>query len=264
MVRTALDDLATDQGAGSRSRGRIGVACPRGESHDLPARIVSALLRNEGWDVTHLGPSVTIDALERYARTVQPVAIALSCTMPTRLMRAAETIQALHRVGLPVIAGGAAFGPTERRASTLGADGWCAHPSGVHRVLQASQRRSRDTDRHIAPNLGALLTDETRARIVDAALRSLARGSDRNPGLTLSDRTAGRVAALLSFAEAAVLTADETVLTDAIAWWHQATRRGSSGAAFLTPGLDALSLAVEPGALHSMLRRGASRDCCPV
>lgn len=57
--------------------------------------------------VTVLGPSMPADQLGRRLEAGDVDVLALSCTLPTNLLGAARCVIAAHRVGVPVIAGGA-------------------------------------------------------------------------------------------------------------------------------------------------------------
>jgi methanogenic corrinoid protein MtbC1 len=102
------------------------VTCAESEWHALPARLAAQLLRESGVRAVFLGPSVPADHLREYLARLAPDALVLSATMPTSLAGAGRCIAAAHDVGLPVVAGGAAFGLDGRRAQILGADGWFA------------------------------------------------------------------------------------------------------------------------------------------
>jgi methanogenic corrinoid protein MtbC1 len=250
---------------GTPSRGRahppVGIACPAGEWHELPGRMLAAVLHEHGWTaVTHLGASTPAARLEQYIARERPVAIVCSCTLPTQLVDATETIGIARRAGVPVIAGGAAMGSTDRRARALGADAWCG---SVHELVRTLETWERHGSPGAGPEPGDVAcTKETRARILDGALRVLARqrASDREA----LESTSARLAGLLQLTEAAVMTDDETVLTDTLAWWHDILgSRGRDANALVMPLLDALTQAVEPGPMRSVLL-GARATFAPV
>ncbi|MEV5710360.1 cobalamin-dependent protein, partial [Actinoallomurus sp. NPDC052274] len=105
-------------------RGRITVACVDGEWHALPARLLAETLRLRGWHVDFLGAQVPVPHLIDHLHRTGPDALALSSSIPTRLPTAHATITASQAAGVPVMAGGAAFGPDGRYADRLGADAW--------------------------------------------------------------------------------------------------------------------------------------------
>ncbi|WP_027341309.1 cobalamin B12-binding domain-containing protein [Hamadaea tsunoensis] len=104
------------------SRGLVVVACVDGEWHSMPARLLAEVLRLHGWNVRFLGASVPGPHLLSYLHHYGPDAVALSCSLPLRLTTARRVIEAAREAGVPVIAGGAGFGPQARWALRLGAD----------------------------------------------------------------------------------------------------------------------------------------------
>lgn len=105
-------------------RGRIVIACAEHEWHALPAMLVSAALRSRGWHVTLLGASTPTARLNRYLQDLGPDITAVSCSVASGLPHSRAFIEASTTAGIPVLAGGAAFGPDARRASALGATAW--------------------------------------------------------------------------------------------------------------------------------------------
>lgn len=103
-------------------RGSVVVACPDGEWHSLPARVVSEVLRLRGFTVRFLGAAVPTAHLLSYLHRHDADVLAISCTLAIRLPRVYRTIEACRLVGIPVLAGGSGFGPAGVWAHTLGAD----------------------------------------------------------------------------------------------------------------------------------------------
>ena len=102
--------------------GSVVVACPDGEWHTLPARIVAEVLRLRGLHVTFLGAHVPTAHLISYLHQHGPDLVALSCMLPVRLPRVCRTIESCRLAGVPVLAGGTGFGPDGVWARALGAD----------------------------------------------------------------------------------------------------------------------------------------------
>nr|BFE84033.1 hypothetical protein GCM10020093_066340 [Planobispora longispora] len=125
------------------TRERIIVACADGEYHALPARLLTEVLRLRGWQVDFLGASVPDAHLITYLHQTDPEAVAISCTLPTRLPRAHATLTACRSVGVPVLAGGRGFGPGGHRARLLGADAWASSARLAADRLDRGCRRSR-------------------------------------------------------------------------------------------------------------------------
>ncbi len=103
---------------------RLAVACAEGDIHSLPPRMASAYLLYRGWHVTFLGSSIPARDLEDYLFETGHDTLVLSCTMSPWLQGARRSIEAAHAAGVPVMAGGRAFGSDDTIARKLGADGW--------------------------------------------------------------------------------------------------------------------------------------------
>ncbi|MFR9728341.1 B12-binding domain-containing protein [Saccharopolyspora sp. MS10] len=125
---TAISERAM-AAAGTRidvpaSAGSLVVCCAEGEWHGLPARLFAEIARTRGWDVTFLGASLPADHLASFLTETGPDAVAVSCSLATSLPQARVAIEAVRSQGIPVLAGGAGFGPDDRYARYLGATGW--------------------------------------------------------------------------------------------------------------------------------------------
>ncbi|WP_026455071.1 cobalamin B12-binding domain-containing protein [Saccharomonospora iraqiensis] len=118
------------------TRGRIVVGCPEREWHALPALMVGTALRRQGWEVTYLGAATPAERLSSYLQKLDPVAVAVSTSLAGGLPHARRFIEAATTVGVPVIAGGAAFGPDDARARALGATAWAASPQEAFALLE--------------------------------------------------------------------------------------------------------------------------------
>lgn len=122
--------------------GSITVVCAEGEWHAVAAHVIAELLRLDGWAVETLGGSTPRSELGTYLGASSTVAVAAHCSMTSNLGGLLGTIDASHRFGVPVIAGGRALTP--ERSRRLGADacaagldidavstlltGWSRHP----------------------------------------------------------------------------------------------------------------------------------------
>ncbi|UJW36169.1 cobalamin B12-binding domain-containing protein [Saccharothrix sp. AJ9571] len=116
------------------TRGRVVVACAEREWHALPAMLIGHALRANGWDVTLLGASTTTARLNRYLHDLGPDAAAVSCSVLGALPAGRRFIEAATAAGIPVLAGGSAFGPDPVRALALGATAWAP---GAHSAIDA-------------------------------------------------------------------------------------------------------------------------------
>ena len=114
---------------------RVVLACPEGEWHTFPARLAADLAGTTGIDVIVAGGSQPAEHLGVFLRQAQPDALALSVTTAVNLVGAWKAIQAAHMLGVPVVAGGAAWGPGSERSERLGADLRVEDPAGLVRAV---------------------------------------------------------------------------------------------------------------------------------
>lgn len=141
--------------------GRVAVACADGEWHALPARLLSEVLRLRGWRVDFLGAQVPTPHLIAHLHQHGPDAVALSCSISTRLPTAHAAITACQAAGVPVLAGGAGFGPDGRYAQLLGADAWAPDARAAAAKLELGLQLTRRTPRdHLVDELSHLADQE--------------------------------------------------------------------------------------------------------
>lgn len=113
------------------TRGPVLVACAEREWHGLPAMMIHTAFRADGWDSTLLGASTSPMRLNQHLQDVGPEAVAVSCSMLGALSTSRRFIEASTAAGVPVIVGGAAFGPDDVRARALGATAWARDARGA-------------------------------------------------------------------------------------------------------------------------------------
>ncbi|MFI0242426.1 B12-binding domain-containing protein [Streptomyces sp. NPDC016845] len=130
---TAVADAAAPATAPA-AVGRVLVACVDGEWHALPARLLSEVLRLRGWRVDYLGAHVPTEHLVAHVRRTGARAVLLSSSIPTLLPGAHNAITACRSAGVPVLAGGAAFGPGGHYARLLRAE-WAEDASTAATLL---------------------------------------------------------------------------------------------------------------------------------
>ncbi|MCX2967783.1 MULTISPECIES: cobalamin B12-binding domain-containing protein [Streptomyces] len=197
--------------------GSVVVTCADGEWHALPARILAEVLRLRGFAVRFLGAHVPAAHLVSYLHQHGPDLVALSCMLPVRLPAAHRTVQAARLTGVPVLAGGAGFGPSGVWARTVGADLYATGAAEAADLLSA--RWPPPLSGH--PALAHLADDEyTRlARSRGDLLRQLTEGLEaRLPAMRHYDErqreaTVEDLGHLLDFLTAAVFVDDARVLT---------------------------------------------------
>ena len=208
IVESELVMLTVDRDE-APTAGRMVVACVEGEWHSLPARMASELLSVRGWDVTFLGPSVPADDLAAQVRQVAPDAVGLSCSVPLFLKGALRSIEACRAAGVPVMTGGAGFGPGGHYATLLGADGWTDDPRLAPDVLREGTG-GRDDPR---PDEEHLRLEAVRPEVVGGALDALL----GEQGVSVGGRTVSELRealeALATSVECACLVDDSHVVT---------------------------------------------------
>lgn len=203
-------------------RTRVVVACAEGEWHTLPARMFADELAALRWDVSFLGGSVPARHLHEHLEAERPAAVAISCSIPLYLPGAVHSIEAAHEVGIPVLAGGAAFGEDDRRARAVGADAWAAGAEAADEVLRRWSGVAAPS--LSAPDGGGLEAQrglrQVRRELVDEVEAAL---EQRWPDMRGYDdaqraRTREDLDYLIGFLEAACLTGDVGLLRDYLDW----------------------------------------------
>ncbi|WNV87281.1 cobalamin-dependent protein [Umezawaea sp. Da 62-37] len=117
------------------TRGRVLVACAEREWHLLPALVISTAMRLHGWDTVLLGASTSPARLSQYLQDVGPDATAVSCSVLGALPTTRRFVEASTTAGVPILVGGSAFGPDDRRAVALGATAWAPDAHGAVALL---------------------------------------------------------------------------------------------------------------------------------
>ena len=202
------------------------VAAAQGDYHSLPARMASAYLLALGYRVRYLGSNMDAADLAGYLAEETPKALLLSCAMPTLLPGARASIGAAHEAGIPVLAGGAGFGPGGIWAYAVGADAWVASPREVDEVLTSWEPDIEVAEMAVpAPPAELDLISRHRQEVLATAGSQLD-GLPRRLQIELD--------LLLSAVEAALLVDDPSVVTDFTAW--QASLLSSHGFAGETAG----------------------------
>jgi methanogenic corrinoid protein MtbC1 len=205
----------------SGGRGKLVLACTDGEWHALPARIFGEVLRLHGWQVRFLGASVPTPHLVSYLHQQGPDAVAVSCALPTRLIRVRRVVESCQSAGFPVLAGGRGLGPGARWGPCLGADAVADSPSAALRVLAGwptpLSARPQPTggidDEHT-------LVAKKRDELIDCGMTEL---TGRFPPLGeynafQRERTIEDLGHIVDFLAAGLLVDDESLFTDFVGW----------------------------------------------
>ncbi|RRR87117.1 B12-binding domain-containing protein [Streptomyces sp. RP5T] len=230
-------------------RGRVTVSCVDGEWHAFPARIVAEVLSLRGWRVDFLGAQTPTLHLVAHLHRSNPEAVLLSGSLPVRLPTAHAAITACQAVGVPVLAGGRAFGPDGRYARSLRADRWAADARGAVAVLEDGMTRpDTSASRHAVDDLPHLTDQEytmvvqSRPQLVKQALIDL---ESRFPAVRgysddQRERTVEDLAHVVDFLAAALYVDDADLFTDFLTWTAHILQVRNVPTDSLTAGLDVL------------------------
>lgn len=122
VIRGRLAGLARGWGAGTGPRAVL--ACPPGETHDLPLMVFGIALNRVGWTVTYLGINTPVLELTRIVDATRPDLVVLAATVPDRFEAIAGELAELGRQSPLALAGaGASAGLAEAAgARFLGGD----------------------------------------------------------------------------------------------------------------------------------------------
>jgi methanogenic corrinoid protein MtbC1 len=207
--------------------GRVTVACVDGEWHALPARLLAEVLRLRGWQVDFLGAQVPTPHLIAHLHQHGPDAVALSCSIPTRLPTAHAAITACQAAGVYVLAGGAGFGHDGRYARLLGADAWAPDAESAAECLSGDFPRVRFSSNHQPiDDLPHLVDQEftmvsrSAAQLVERTVADLEHRFPAMAGYTDAQRqhTVEDIAHIVDFLATALYTDDDELFTGFIVW----------------------------------------------
>ncbi len=219
------------------------VACAEGDFHSLAAQMFGELLREHGIGVTVLGASTPADVVAEFLVRSDADALAISCSVPIFFPGAVRLIDAAHRHGIPVIAGGPAFGDGPHRAERLGADAWALTAADAAAILLDWKSEPPLVSREptLVDPLALHLTARAEA-LGGAALDGLAA---RFPPMAGYDerrmaRTQEDLVFIVRFLAAALLAADQAIFGDFLRWLHNLLVQRDVPPQALIHGLEAL------------------------
>ncbi|MFD8522671.1 B12-binding domain-containing protein [Streptomyces capillispiralis] len=230
------------------ARGRVTVACVAGEWHAFPARLVAEVLRLRGWRVDYLGAQTPTPHLVAHQHQTYSDAVLLSGSIPTHLPAAHTAITACQAVGVPVLAGGSAFGEDGRFARLLGADAWAADARGAAAVLEAGLPRPTAV-RQAVDDLPHLVDQEytmvvqSRSRLVREVLTGLESRFPATRGYSDAqrERTAEDLVHIVDFLATALYLDDAELFTGFLAWTAGVLSARGVPERSLVAGLDVLA-----------------------
>jgi excisionase family DNA binding protein len=224
----------------------VAVCCPPGEHHEIPAEMLTELLRAEGCPAQHIGAGVTPKHLPGFLSRQRPAALLISCTTPCGLPGAARSIEVAHAYGVPVIVGGAAFGRDALLALRLGAAAWAPSARQVVGILESWQARPAPlppgralTEEYLMFEAGL---PEIRAGVVVSLRRIAGDSSDDDPG-GVAD-TQDRLELLLRHLGAALLVDDGRLFLDFLSWRAEYYAHRNIGPERLANALTAIAAAL--------------------
>ncbi|MYW70211.1 cobalamin-binding protein [Streptomyces sp. SID8379] len=233
-------------------RGRVTVACVDGEWHALPARLVAEVLRLRGWHVDYLGAQVPAEHLVMYLHRRFSDAVLLSSSIPTYLPVAHTAISSCQTAGIPVLAGGAAFGPDGCYARLMQAH-WAADAVDADAVLTRglegpAARAARLVDADL-PHLGDqeyTMVRRTRRQLVKQTLADVEEGfpAMREYSEYQRERTAEDIDHIVNHLATALYVDDPALFTRFIVW---------TADVLTARGVPAYSLLPALGSLHRQL-----------
>jgi methanogenic corrinoid protein MtbC1 len=190
------------------------VVCAEGDTHSLPARMASAVLAYAGYRTLFLGTSVPADDLAEHLASIEADTLVVSCTRAANLLGARACVAAGHRVEIPVVVGGRAFGDRGDRWIRIGADAYADSLPSLTELLQTWQ-----------PSPGVA---ESRVQTVPPSVEALVANRFMIAGAVfdaISERVVGNHRLVSSTAEelvdslaVAVYLADADLLADQARW----------------------------------------------
>ncbi|MFJ8254632.1 B12-binding domain-containing protein [Streptomyces sp. NPDC094466] len=249
-------------------RGRITVACVDGEWHGLPARLLAEVLKLRGWRVDYLGAQVPTPHLIAHLHGTRADVVALSSSIATRLPTAHAAITACQAIGVPVLVGGAAFGPEGRYAKLLGADAWAPDARAAADHLAQGRLPRPEADHQQFDDLPHLADQEytlvarNRAKLVRSVCTAL---EDAFPAMRSYDdlqreRTAEDLAHIVEFLATALYLDDEELFTGFITWTARILVARGVPARSLPPALDLLARELKDFPRAARILRAGTRS----
>ncbi|AGJ55607.1 cobalamin B12-binding domain-containing protein [Streptomyces sp. NPDC001110] len=229
--------------------GRVTVACVDQEWHVLPARLLAEVLTLRGWQVDFLGAQVPTPHLIGHLHNNGADVVALSSSIPTRLPTAHAAVTACQAVGVPVLAGGAAFGPDGRYALRLGADAWAPDARSAARRLAdgipvpvpAAGRQQIDDLPHLSDQEYTLVV-RSRPQLVREVMAQMETRFPPAAAYTEQQRehTAQDIAHIVEYLGVALYMDDDELFTGFLTWTAGILEARRVPAASLLPVLDVL------------------------
>ena len=247
VTAAALDTLMSE--ASQSPGGSLTVVtCAEGDFHSLAAQMFGELLREHGVGATVLGASTPAEVVAEFLVRSGADSLAISCSVPIFFPGTVRLVDAAHRQGIPVIAGGPAFGHGPRRAERLGADAWALTAADAAAILSGWRSEPPWVNRDPTPvdPVALRLTAQAEA-LGGAAFDGLAA---RFPPMAGYDerqmaRTREDLVFIVQFLAATLLAADQAIFGDFLYWLQNLLVQRGVPPPALIAGLEALRPVVE-------------------
>ncbi len=224
------------------------VTCAEGDFHSLAAQMFGELLREHGVGATVLGASTPAEVVAEFLVRSGADSLAISCSVPLFFPGTVRLADAAHRQGIPVIAGGPAFGHGPGRAERLGADAWALTAADAAAILLGWRSEPPSVNRDPTPvdPVALRLTAQAEA-LGGAAFDGLAA---RFPPMAGYDerrmaRAREDLVFIVQFLAATLLAADQAIFGDFLYWLQNLLVQRGVPAQALIAGLEALRPVVE-------------------
>jgi methanogenic corrinoid protein MtbC1 len=237
----AVDDLLVRLGATAETPPgpTVVVASAEHDAHALGGRVVASALALEGFRVLFLGARVPADDLGDFLELQDPLALALSCSIPAVLAGAARSVEAAHGLGLPVVGGGRALA-TDERARRLGVDAFARDPAEAVAILRAWHTSPPEGLAAVPPAIPEHATFTARSHaFVGAAIDASANGSGSELVLT---EELNRV---LQVVESALLVEEPELVAQHVHWLRDTGPSHGFALARIDAALTALANAMD-------------------
>ncbi|MDN4162449.1 cobalamin B12-binding domain-containing protein [Nocardioides abyssi] len=190
------------------------------EREELPALVLAEGLGAAGYRTAFAGGGAAADDLLRQVLTRRPRALLVSAGRTSSLARLKPLLGHLRATGIPVVAGGAAFGGDPQRATAVGATAYADSVRDVLTLLEQLPRRlpTRTPEPPSPADLEAAWLTDFRHEITPYVLRALAarHPAARRPRwwAELEDH----VDHVLGCLAASLVTGDETIMVEVREW----------------------------------------------
>ena len=224
------------------------VTCAEGDFHSLAAQMFGELLREHGVGAMVLGASTPAEVVAEFLVRSDADSLAISCSVPIFFPGTVRLVDAAHRQGIPVIAGGPAFGHGPRRAERLGADAWALTAADAAAILLGWRSEPLSVNRDPTPvdPVALRLTAQAEA-LGGAAFDGLAARLPPTAGYDerRMARTREDLVFIVQFLGATLLAADQAIFGDFLYWLQNLLVQRGVPPQALIAGLEALRPVVE-------------------